>query len=286
MNRMAAKKQTLKTKTKKKKWFPLYAPTIFGGQLIGETYVESAETVKGKFINANLSTISNDMKKQNITVRLRVNKIVEGKGQTEVIGMQQVQGFVKRLVRRGRTKVDDSFLAKTKDGQVVRIKPLIITNTLCVASTSSQIRMEVRKVLIERVAKLGFVNMVQDILNFKVQKDLKNMLNKIHPIRSVDIRVFNREIVRGTVPEAELTLLPVEEEVEVVEEKKKVKADDDEDVEDLSENDDEEDVEENDDEAKESVEEKATEEDADDDEETTELDDDAKDDEDSEEKKE
>lgn len=216
---MAAKKQTLKTKTKKKKWSPIYAPAVFGGQLIGESYVDSAESMKGKYINANLSTISNDMKKQNITVRLRVNKIVEGKGQTEVIGMQQVQGFVKRLVRRGRTKVDDSFLAKTKDGQLVRVKPLIITNTLCVASTASQIRMEVRKVLQERIAKTGFVNTIQDVLSFKIQKDLKNMLNKVHPIRSVDVRSFSRELVRGTVPEAELELI-AEEEVEAKEETK------------------------------------------------------------------
>ena len=41
----------------------------------------------------------------------------------------------------------------------------------------------------------------------------KESLNKIHPIRSVDIRAFTRETVRGDVPEAELDVLP--EEVEV-----------------------------------------------------------------------
>ena len=210
---MAPKKPALKQKTKKKKWFPLYAPALFGGQLIGESHVETVAQLQGKFINTNLSTITSDMKKQNVAIKLRVHKVVEGKGQTEIIGMSLVQSFVKRLVRRGRTKVDDSFTAKTKDGQLVRIKPLVLTNTTCVASTASQIRLEVRRLLKEHIARSGFVNTCQDILSFKLQKSIKDQLQKIHPIRSVDIRQFAREIVRGKVPEADLELIP-EEEVE------------------------------------------------------------------------
>lgn len=217
---MAPKKPVLKQKTKKKKWFPLYAPKLFGSQLIGESHVETSEQLKGKYINTSLATITNDMKKQNITVKLRVNKIVEGRGQTEIIGMSLVQSFVKRLVRRGRSKIDDSFTVKTKDGQLIRIKPIVLTNTTCVASTASQIRLETRRLLKEHVANSGFMNIVQEILMFKLQKSIKEPLQKIHPVRSVDIRVFEREIIRGTVPEANLELIPEEEvKKEKVEEK-------------------------------------------------------------------
>jgi small subunit ribosomal protein S3Ae len=204
----------MKQKIKKKKWCAIYAPALFGNQFIGETLIEDAQQLKGKFVSANLSTITNDMKKQNIMMTFRVNKVEEGKGQAEIIGMTIVQGFVKRLVRRGRTKIDDSFLVKSKDGQAIRIKPLIITNTECVRSTTSQIRMEARRVLSDKIARNGFVNVVQDILNFRIQKDLKERLNKIHPIKSVDIRVFSRETVRGQVPEADLQL--VEEDPEAI----------------------------------------------------------------------
>lgn len=215
---MASKKTIVKQKVKKKKWYPIYAPAIFGSKLIGESYVESVDELKGKFISSNLSTIMNDMKKQNITMKFRVSKVVEGKGQTEIIGLQQVQSFVKRLVRRGRSKVDDSFTATTKDEQLVRIKPLIITNTKCVRSTASQLRLETRKLIAEKLAKTGFINTVQEILGFRLQKEIKAKLNKIHPIRSIDIRVFAREAIRGIIPEADLELLP-----EVKEEPKPVK---------------------------------------------------------------
>ena len=209
---MAPKKKQVTKQKAKKKWFPVYAPQVFGGQLIGESNVFAAEQMKGKFINANLSTIVSDMKKQNIQVKLRVSKVVDGKGQTEVIGMQLVQSFVKRLVRRGRSKIDDSFVSKSKEGQLVRVKPMVITNSTCPASTATQIRLETKKLLTQRLQKTGFVNMIQDILSLKLQKELKEKLVKIHPIRSVDIRVFSREAVRGIVPEADLELLPEEEE--------------------------------------------------------------------------
>ncbi|MBD3209500.1 hypothetical protein GF367_03730 [Candidatus Woesearchaeota archaeon] len=207
---MVAKKPVLKQKVKKKKWFRINAPALFGGQLIGESYVESAEHLKGKFISTNLSTITNDMKKQNVLIKLRVNKVAEGIGQTEIIGLYLVQGLIKRLVRRGRTKIEDSFTAKTKDGHLVRTKPMLITTSTCVASTASQLRMTTKKLLKEQLAKTGFVNMIRDVLSFKLQKTIKESLNKIHPVRSVDIRAFAREAVRGKVPDAELELIPEE----------------------------------------------------------------------------
>ena len=207
---MASKKPILKQKTKKK-WFPIYAPAVFGSKLIGESHVENSDLLQGKHINMNLSTITGDMKKQNVMVKLRVNKIADGQGQTEVIAMHLVQSFLKRLVRRGRTKVEDSFTAKSKDGQLVRIKPLVITTTNCVSSTASDIRREAKQWLKEHLKKTGFVNMVDEILAFKVQKALKDHLKKVHPIRSVDIRAFKREPIRGKVPEAELDMLPEEE---------------------------------------------------------------------------
>ncbi|MFP4524636.1 MAG: hypothetical protein ACLFO2_05015 [Candidatus Woesearchaeota archaeon] len=208
---MASKKPILKQKTKKKKWFPIYAPAVFGSKLIGESHVENSDLLQGKHINMNLSTITGDMKKQNVMVKLRVNKVADGQGQTEVIGMHLVQSFLKRLVRRGRTKVEDSFTTKSKDGQFVRIKPLVITTTNCVSSTASDIRRETKQWLKQHLKETGFVNMVDEILTFKVQKALKDHLKKVHPIRSVDIRAFKREPIRGKVPEAELDMLPEEE---------------------------------------------------------------------------
>jgi len=207
-------KQVLAQKKKKKKWYPIYAPKIFNNQLIGESLVASPEDLKGKYINANLSTITNDMKKQKINIKLKVTSVKDGKGHADVIGLQLIQTFVKRLIRRGRTKIDDSFTAKTKEGIKVRIKPLIITNTNCVRSTASQIRMEARKQLKETISKQPFITSVEDIINGKIQRSLKEQLSKIFPLRSVDIRVFTQEGTTTqptTNSEEETTETPTEE---------------------------------------------------------------------------
>ncbi len=211
-------KQVLKQKQKKKKWYPIYGPKLFGNQLIGECPVLSAEDMKGKYINANLSTIINNMKRQNMSITLRVKSVQDGKGFTEIIGLELVQGFVKRLVRRNRTKVDDSFVAKTKEGTLVRVKPIVMTNSNCLRSTATQLRAATKKFLTERIASQTFIENIDDILSFRVQKNAKEVLSKIFPIRSVDIRVFTREVIRGKRSETDVEEIvkeaPVEEPAE------------------------------------------------------------------------
>ncbi len=194
---MAKTKQMLKQKQKKKKWYPIYGPKLFGNELIGESHVADPENLKGKYIHANLSTILNNMKRQNTTITLRVKEVKDGKGFTEIIGLELVQTYVKRLVRRNRSKIDDSFVVKTKEGTLVRVKPLIITNSNCVKSVQKQIRAETKKFITERFSNQFFINCIDDVLSFRLQKSLKELLNKIFPIRSVEIRVITRELIMG-----------------------------------------------------------------------------------------
>ncbi len=198
---MAKAKQSVKQK-KKKKWFPIIAPKIFGESVIGESYVDSSEALMGKYVTANLSTVTNDMKNQNINIRFRVTSVKEGKGYSEVVDFRLIQSFVKRLVRRGRTKVDDSFIARTKDGIRVRVKPLVITKNRCVGSIATKIRLTTRDFLKKKISEQSFVQSVQDILAGKFQKELKPLLNKIYPIKSVDVRSFGREGLRGEFQQA------------------------------------------------------------------------------------
>lgn len=194
-----ASRQVLKQK-KKKKWFPIYSPKTFNNQLIGESYVLESSAMDGKFMKVNLSSLTKNMKKQNVSLRLRVNQVSDNKAYTEIIGMHIVQGFVKRLVRRGRSKIDDSFLAKSKEGALIRVKPLVITTNNCVQSTSKQLRAMTKEFLRERISSQPFTTTVEGIFSYKLQKELKEKLTKVFPIRSVDIRVFEREPVRGIIP--------------------------------------------------------------------------------------
>lgn len=188
---MAAKLKKKNTiiKKGKKKWAPIYAPAIFGEVLLGESYVFETTDLQGKYLTANLSTITKNMRKQTANVQFKVVKIEEGKGKTEIIGYSMVISALKRLVRRGRDKIADSFICKTNDKKIVRVKPLLITGNYTTKMIQSACRLETRRVVREFAVANTVEAIIQSIVDGKLQKIIKDALRKIYPIKSIDIRM-------------------------------------------------------------------------------------------------
>lgn len=177
----------------KKHWVPVLAPSLFKNEELGQSYVLETDSLKGRGISVNLMNLTTDMKKTNMNVSFRIVDIKEGKALTRVTSIEMQSGTVKRLIRRGRSKVEDSFTVKLKGGQVARIKPLLVTKAVVNNMTGALIRHRVREVLAEVAAEHSFETLVQDIVAMKLQRHLKAAVNTIYPLRSVDIRVFELE---------------------------------------------------------------------------------------------
>jgi ribosomal protein S3AE len=172
----------------KKHWVPVLGPQLFKEEQLGESYVLETETLVNRSISVNLMNITGDMKKQNFSASFRITSVKEGKAHTRVTGIEMQPSSVKRLVRRGRNKVDDSILVHLKGGQQARIKPLVITKTLTNNSTATAVRNKTSELLVEICKDLTFETLLADIVSMKLQRHLRNQLNGIYPIRSVDIR--------------------------------------------------------------------------------------------------
>lgn len=197
---MAVKNVSTK-KRAKKNWVSIYAPDVFNKAFLGESYVYGKEDLIGKPLNLNLATFSNDMKKQNMNILFKVANVHEGKGQAEIMGLVLSQSYIKRLVRRGKNKVEDSFLAKTSDGKTIRVKPVIITNARTHQSVISKLRLEART-LVKRILKKSTLDQfIKDLTDLKIQKELKEKLQKVYPLRYFDIRQVSTEKDRGLVEE-------------------------------------------------------------------------------------
>ncbi|RME31563.1 hypothetical protein D6789_02315 [Candidatus Woesearchaeota archaeon] len=173
----------------KKKWVPILAPKSFNNQTLGETHVASPEAAIGKTINANLMHLTGDMRKQGIEIRFDVVKVQDGKALTAVTGYELLPANLKRIVRRGRTKIADSFITRTATKRRVRIKPLIITTSHTSARTCTAIRHAVRAKLKELAGGMSFEKLVQELIGFKIQRAIKDAATPIHPIKTAEIRV-------------------------------------------------------------------------------------------------
>jgi len=220
-----AKQQTAAEKVRKKKWFPVLAPKLFSERVIGEIPLYESGSMLNRGLTVNMMNLTGDPKSQHINVKVRINEVKEGKGMTEILGLEIMPSSVKRLVRRDRTKIDDSVVVQTSDKKKVRIKPLLITNSVVDASVTKSIRTKVRNNLARFVARLTYEQLVEEILSYKLQKFIGNLACKITPIRTSEIRAFElveREDVKVYKPVKEEEVRKEEE--EMPEEEKKEEA--------------------------------------------------------------
>lgn len=180
--------KNIAVKKKKKSWYTVLAPEFMGNAPLGESTVYEKEELIGKTLELNLATITNDMKKQNINVTFKVIGVHEGKGQTQLVNYILVSSYIKRLIRRKREKIEDSFLARTKDGKVVRVKPIAITNSDTYNSIITKIRLGMKAMIKNSLKEKTYEEFVNDLMSMKIQKEMKEKLNKIYPLKYVDVR--------------------------------------------------------------------------------------------------
>ncbi len=237
------------TKAKAKKhWFPLVGPKSFDNASLGESHVDTVDKLVGKSITVNLMHLTNDMRNQGIEIRFDVVKVQDGKGLTAVTSYEVLPSHMKRVVRRGRSKIMDSFIVRCGKDCLVRIKPMVFTANRASKGAKSAIRLAVRQRIKELLAQTTFDRLVQDLIGYKLQRALKDVAVKSHPIKSVEIKAC--------------TLLPGDVEVreedgEIILEKPDEEADGTDLAADDAEEDAAEDVEQNDDEAENDAEEAA-----------------------------
>ena len=182
---MAQSKQALKII--KKKWLTIRASKFFDSELLGECYVASPDLLMGRTVAANLANLTGDIRQQSVTLKFIVNSVDGEFGVADVIGYETASSAIRRVVRRGSDRLDESFVCETSNGQKVRIKPMIITKTI----TNSAVHRSLRKALVSTVVKLvrkhTFESLINEMITSKLQMAVKTDLKKIYPLKSVEI---------------------------------------------------------------------------------------------------
>ncbi|MGC9079153.1 MAG: hypothetical protein ACP5G1_00235 [Nanopusillaceae archaeon] len=180
----------------KKVWIDIYAPSpIFNEMKIGETpvYKDKIENVVGRTVDLNLAFLLNNFKYQNYKVIFKITKVSGLKAYAEVKELMLYQAYIRRITRKGTSKISDSFVVKTKDEYEIRIKPLIITRFKAHRSQKTELRKTFRKYLEEKVPTLNYYELLEKTINYDLQNEIKPILNKIFPVSNVEIRRITLE---------------------------------------------------------------------------------------------
>lgn len=184
----ADKKKVSKIKVKKKLWYKIIAPKLFGQKEVGEAYLASPENALGRLMKINLKDLTGNVKDQTAYIGFKINKVDGNVLRTAVVGYELTPTYVKKSVRKNTDKLDDHFRFKTKDGKDVVLKSLTITFHKSQRSVKNQIRKELKSLLEKEVKESDFAAFVGDLVNRRVQMTVKKKLHKIFPVKEVSVK--------------------------------------------------------------------------------------------------
>ena len=180
-------------KVKKKHWFPIIAPKMFGEKVMGETYVVNSELIKGKHISYNLKNLGGYRVKQNIDLKFVVDEVKEGKAYCKLIGYSLLKSSIKRLMSKNKNQINISLVCKSLDNKNIRIKLVLITRQKVNGAILAAIRHGLVKIVVEKCSKRKFEDIIADSINFRLPKEIKTELSKIYPIGLCTVKNISLE---------------------------------------------------------------------------------------------
>jgi len=178
---------------KKKIWVTIVAPKAFNEQEIGQIYLEEPQLGVGRTATVSLMTLTGEPKNQNVRVSFSIKAVSGSKLATDIIGYSLSPAATKRMVRRGKSKLQLSFTTKTKDNKVIRIKPLIITRGKPGGIVLTSLRNTAKAILIKELGKRTFEDLMKEVIQKKFQRALSDSLRKTYPIQLCEIKRISIE---------------------------------------------------------------------------------------------
>jgi len=206
---------------KKKRWIPIQAPKLFNEQPIGESYVGEPQELVGRNVSVSLMVLTGDPQKQSVNVSFKITGVKENAVTTELIGYQVLPSAAKKLMRRARSKIDDSFIVETSDKQYIRVKPLIITRGRTSNSVLASMMKLERAFIAKTISTMDFENFVKEVVQKKLQHGLGQLLRRLYPVGACEIRQLElipaekvKELgLKITLPPEKMPVVPKKEEV-------------------------------------------------------------------------
>ena len=181
---------------KKKRWVPIISPKVFNSQPLGETHISEYEEAIGKEITVSLMILTGDPQKQTVSLSFKMVGTSNNAIITQPVAYKIAPVAVRKMMRRGKEKVEDSFILTTQDNIKVIAKPILVTKSRAKGAVLTNLRRTLRANLAKIVASNTFETNMVELVMHRLQKTLSDSLRKIYPLSTCELRVFS--IVKHT----------------------------------------------------------------------------------------
>jgi len=183
-----------KDKWKSKTWYGVYAPVMFNKTEIGATCTNDPKNLIGRTIEATMHELTGDFSKIHIKLKFKIDNISGTEAHTYFMGHSLTSDYIRRLTRRKMSKMDSVIDVTTKDGYLVRVKPLAMAEHRIQTSQKKAIRNHMEEV----VKKFAMENIMSEFIKGmafgKLPVEIFHACKKVYPMKRIEIR--KSEIIR------------------------------------------------------------------------------------------
>ncbi|KXS41814.1 MAG: 30S ribosomal protein S3Ae [Methanolobus sp. T82-4] len=185
---MAKKVQRKLDKWKSKTWYNVETPEFISRTNIGVSPAEDPEQLIGRVVETTVGEIANDFTKHNTKIKLEISDVNGDVANTRFIGHEITTDYLRSIVKRQTSRIDNNLDVKTKDGYLIRVKPICFTVKRARTSQIKGIREVMDRIVTERAAELNFEQFIEEAIMGKLSANIYRNAKTIYPLRRVEIR--------------------------------------------------------------------------------------------------
>jgi len=177
----------IKDKWKAKSWYRVLAPSMFDEAPIAETLAADKNLLIGRVTEISLQDLTGDFRKSHIKLYFKIDEVEGSDAHTYFCGHTLTTDYVRRLIRRRRSRIDGVYDVNTKDGALIRLKPFATTERRIQTSQKHEIRKIMKDTVISYAKDRTLSELIKGILNEELSKEISKNCKKFYPLRKVEI---------------------------------------------------------------------------------------------------
>ncbi|MGC8586424.1 MAG: hypothetical protein ACP5K5_02675 [Candidatus Micrarchaeia archaeon] len=173
---------------KLKKWFTVYAPKEFNNAVIGEMPANDDKSAMGRTIKVGLDFITHNPSHAYTNAKFKIVNIEGNAAHTKLVEMEQLNSYIRSLVRRYRSIAYTVQKLEAKDGTKLVAKMIAITRGRTTHSKIRGLHKEMEEFVDSFVKNSDLGSLINAINEGRLQTELTAKLNHIAPISKVELK--------------------------------------------------------------------------------------------------
>jgi small subunit ribosomal protein S3Ae len=183
-----SRRRRVRDKWRGKDWYMVVSPPYFGNVELGNVPVDESKRLIGRIVDVTLYDITEDFSHQYLKMYFQVTDI-EGKNANTIFkGHEYSRDYLRSLVRRRTTRIDNILDITTKDDYQLRLAIVAFTRSRIKTRQEEAIRNIMKKIFEEKADMLTYEQYVQETVLGKLASDAYNEARKIAPLRHIGVR--------------------------------------------------------------------------------------------------